>query len=292
MPGNLLNALMENDTSTNYTLPVPPLTDSMLVPFGILMVVENVISIGLLYICTRLSFQIRIMSLNLALSDFLTGIFLSIPNTMLYERYHCDIKKYPSFLFITVSLFIVTMMNVDRCFVFVLAMRYYSFINKKLIIKLSVALWVIGLFVTYGLFFDVNDEYGISCIMMSGVKRNIVTFTCKSILIIIVAFNLVMFVYLIVQIRRKVGRSSDNKDPTQSTMFAREQTRIARKISIIIGVFLMAFFPFMIIYTLPFDSDSAFFKTSYIIVSMMLLFNSACNPVFYVWRFTEPRYHL
>ncbi|XP_062611788.1 G-protein coupled receptor 171-like [Saccostrea cucullata] len=242
--GNLTKLLEENDTSTDFVLQPPPMSDYILIPAGVFMMIENVISIGLLYISTRLSFQIRIMSLNLALSDFLTGLFISIPNTMLYEKYHCDIKKYLGFLFTTVSLFIITMMNLDRCCVFALAMRYYSFITKKLMIKISVILWLLGLIMIYGLFFDFEAKYGISCFVMAFVKRNVVTLIFKVILLIIVAFNLVMFVYLIYQIRLRMGRTRDNKNIVQSAVFAREQTRIARKISIITGVFLMAFFSF------------------------------------------------
>lgn len=75
------------------------LSDGLLVPVGIVMILENIISIILLWKCTRLLFQIRILSLNLALSDLFTGIFLSIPNTLLFEEYRCDIKKYACFFF-------------------------------------------------------------------------------------------------------------------------------------------------------------------------------------------------
>ncbi|XP_061186942.1 adrenocorticotropic hormone receptor-like [Saccostrea echinata] len=285
--GNLSDLLKENNTSPYISVP-----HYMVMPFGMVIVMENVISICLLYACTRLCFQIRIMSLNLAISDFLMGISICIPNTLLNEKYHCDIKKYPGFLFITVSLFIITTMNVDRCCVFALAMRYYSFITKKLIINISVALWVMGLLVTFGTFFDLKDKYGLSCIVMTDVKRNAVTLTCRSILLIILTFNLIMFIYFMYQVRKRLGRISDTSDRAQSTTFAREQARISGKTSLIIGVFLIAFFPFMITCSFPFDPDSETFRKTFSIVVMIMLFNSACNPIFYVWRFSEPRYHL
>ena len=64
------------------------------------------------------------------MSDFLTGFFLALPNTLLYEKNKCGLKKYPGYLFINVSPLIVPMMNLDRCLVFAFAMRYYSFITN------------------------------------------------------------------------------------------------------------------------------------------------------------------
>lgn len=178
------------------------LSDGLLVPVGIVMILENIISITLLWKCTRLLFQIRILSLNLALSDLFTGIFLSIPNTLFFEKYQCDLKKYACFLFINVSLLIVTMMNLDRCFVFAFAMRYYSFITKKLIIKLSVLSWILGIFLTYGMFFGYEFGNGLSCELMAFLTRNTINTIFRCTLICLVFLNLIMFGYLLHHIRK------------------------------------------------------------------------------------------
>lgn len=130
----LLGNVSENATSKVILLP-----DGLLVSVGVVMLLENMI---LLWKSTRLLFQIRILSLNLAISDFLTGFFLALPNTLFYEKYQCDIKKYPCFLFVNVSLLIVTMMNLDRCFVFAFAMRYYSFITKNIVMMVCALAWI------------------------------------------------------------------------------------------------------------------------------------------------------
>lgn len=119
---------------------------------GILIAAENVISIVILSKCSRLLFQIRMLSLNLAISDIFTGLFLILPNGTLHEEFQCDIKKYPTFMFINVSLLIITMMNLDRCFAAAFAMRFYSFITKKLIIRMCVKAWTFGCLLTYGMF--------------------------------------------------------------------------------------------------------------------------------------------
>lgn len=104
----------------------------------ICMVVENIISIIILCKCTRLLSQIKLLSLNLAISDILTRLVITLPTRILHEIFQCDVKKYPSFMFINVSLLIITMMNLDRCFAAAFATRYYSFFTKKLIIRTCV----------------------------------------------------------------------------------------------------------------------------------------------------------
>lgn len=138
------------------------LTDGILVTAGIVILIENAISIALLWKCSRLPFQIRILTLNLSFSDILTGFFLALPNTLLYETYQCDIKKYPCFLFINVSLLIVTMMNMDRCFVFAFAMRYYTYITERLLVKLCILAWGFGFVLTYGMFFDYDYDFPVN----------------------------------------------------------------------------------------------------------------------------------
>lgn len=265
------------------------LSDGLLVPVGIVMILENIISITLLWKCTRLLFQIRILSLNLALSDLFTGIFLYIPNTLLFEKYRCDLKKYACFLFTNVSLLIVTMMNLDRCFVFAFAMRYYSFITKKLIIKLSVLSWILGIFLTYGMFFGYEFGNGLSCELMAFLTRNTINTIFRCTLICLVFLNLIMFGYLLHHIRKGFRVVHQ----TKTVQFSQRETRTVRKISVFTGMFLAAFSPFMMIYTFPIlDMTSSIEKSIYTISATLVLLNSACNPVLYVWRFSEPRYRI
>lgn len=106
---------------------------------GICMVVENnTISIIILCKSTCLLSQIKLLSLNLAISDILTRLVITLPTRTLHEKFQCDVKKYQSFMFINSSLLIITMMNIDRCFAAAFAIRYYSFITNKLIIRMCV----------------------------------------------------------------------------------------------------------------------------------------------------------
>lgn len=285
-----MEELIRNN-SVNFSREVTAvlMTDEILISFGILMLIENFISIIILWRCTRLLFQIKILSLHLAMSDFLTGFFLAFPNTLLYEKTHCDLKKYPGYLFINVSLLIVTMMNLDRCLVFAFAMRYYSFITKKFINGMCLLAWLLGLFLTYGMFYGSDAGFGFSCELMAYSSKNAVNTTFRCVILGIVVINVGFFGYLLIKIRKRLRQIQSEK--TRNSV--KTQHRIVRKILPIIALFLAAFFPFMTIFTFPiFNETSKLWKNMYTCMASMVLLNSACNPVFYVWRFSEPRYHM
>lgn len=256
---------------------------------GIFIAVENVISIVILSKCTRLSFQIRILSLNLAISDIFTGLFLTLPNGILHEKFQCDIKKYPTFMFINVSLLIITMINLDRCFASAFAMRYYSFITKKLIIRMCVMAWTFGCLLTYGMFFGYNAYFGLSCELIIFSTKNVVNMTFRCIVLGFVLMNLVIFGYLLHYMRNRLIKVH----LPQRFFISLRQTRIVRKISVLTGFFLAVFCPFIVIITFPvIDTSSEQGKRVFFITALLVILNSACNPIMYVWRFSEPRYHM
>lgn len=287
--GNISETKHFGNNYENATSKVILLQDALLVTVGVVMLLENVISIILLWKCTRLLFQIQIFSLNLAISDFLTGFFLALPNTLFYEKYQCDIKKYPCFLFVNVSLLIVTMMNLDRCFVFAFAMRYYSFITKTFIMIVCTLAWIFGIFLTYGMFFDYDGKLGFSCELMAFSTKNTINTIFRCTLICFVLLNLIMFGYLLHQIRKCVYQVHH----TQTPKVPQRQSKVVRKIALLVGIFLAAYFPFVVIYTFPvFDMTSQLGRNIYTSTAFLVLLNSAFNPNLYVWRFSEPRYHM
>lgn len=66
---------------------------------GICMAVENSISIIILCKCTRLLSQIKMLSLNMVISDILTGLVIILLTRILFEKYQCDVKKNPTFIY-------------------------------------------------------------------------------------------------------------------------------------------------------------------------------------------------
>lgn len=180
-------------------------------------------------------------------------------------------------------------MNIDRYFAFAFAMRYYSFITKKLMIGVSALVWMLSFCLTYGMFFDFDDQYGLSCEPLVYCPRNKVSTTSRSVLFGFVVMNFVIFGYFLHEMRHLWFQGNLN----QVFNHHRKPSRTVRKISLIVGLFLVGFFPFINLYAFPIlDMTVGIGKYIYLLTAFLLVFNSACNPVIYVLRFTEARYQL
>lgn len=175
-------------------------------------------------------------------------------------------------------------MNIDRYFAFAFAMRYYSFTTKKLMTGVSALVWLLSFCLTYGMFFD---QYGLSCEPVVYCPRNIVSTISRSVLFGIVVMNFVIFGYFLHEMRHLWFEGNRN----QVFIHSRKPSRTLRKISLIVGLFLVGFFPFITLYAFPIlDLKVGIGKDIYLLIAFFLIFNSACNPVIYALRFTEARY--
>lgn len=139
------------------------------------------------------------------------------------------------------------------------------------------------------MFFDHDANLGFSCELMAFSTKNKINTIFRCILICFVFLNLIMFGYLLHKIRKCVYQVQHTHTP----QVPQRLSRVVRKIALLVGIFLAAYFPFMVIYTFPvFDMTSQLGRNIYTFTASLVLLNSACNPVLYVWRFSEPRYHM
>lgn len=282
----------QNFTTNATNIPQPLITDALLIPIGCMLVIENVIAIVIMYRCTRLNFQIRLLSINLAVTDLMTGVMLSMPLHLLsYGEDNCEFKKYFSFLFVNTSLLTITMFNLDRCFVFWFAMRYYTYITKRLVVKLCFFMWCASLLITYLMFFNFNGPLGVQCSFMYRLEKNIVNNLGKSLILLFILSNLIMYGYLLFYLKHRMKKIFDVNSAGGQT--PNNQSQVVLKLSVITGTFLAMFTPFIITLTFPILDYS---KSSGILVhnltASLMVLNSAVNPILYVWRFKEPRYLL
>ena len=282
----------QNFTTNATNIPQPLITDAVIIPIGCLLVVENIIAIVILYRCTRLNFQIRLLSINLAVTDFMTGVMLSMPlNLLRFGEDNCEFKKYFSFLFVNTSLLTITMFNLDRCFVFWFAMRYYTYITKRFVVRLCISMWCASFLVTYLMFFNFGGPLGIQCSFMYKLEKNIVNNLGKSLILLFILSNLIMYGYLLFYFKQHMKKIFDKNSAGGQT--PNNQSQVVLKLSVITGTFLAMFTPFIITLTFPILDYS---KSSGILVhnltASLMVLNSAVNPILYVWRFKEPRYLL
>lgn len=118
---------------------------------GVPICVENLIAIVILFRCSKMLVQIRILSINLSITDFLGGLVLCVPDDI---AINCTYKKYLASPFIIVSLLTITMFNIDRCCAIRFAISYYKIMTTRLLLILCVVCWFIAVLLTYFIFYD------------------------------------------------------------------------------------------------------------------------------------------
>ncbi|XP_022307973.2 uncharacterized protein LOC111113973 [Crassostrea virginica] len=277
-----------NSSKREVELDIPPAAEvfheHILIPTGLLITIVNLFSFVALYRCFRLCFQIRILAINLCLSDLFTGTSLVVPPQFYYYN-NCVYKKYLTSTFMVVSSFTVTMMNLDRCLAIRYGIRYYIYMNKKVLISLCASFWVLSIPLVYLLYFNMETSLGISCRPILYVAKNSVTITVSAILLANIVSNLFMFVFLVLTLRMSAGRSPYTKDKRYA-----EQARVIRKLLVITGCFTVCSLPYIITIFPILDNDDPQFWTVHKVTVLIFTSNSFINPLLYVWRLREARY--
>ena len=197
--------------------------EHILIATAILITIANLFSFVALYRCSYLCLQIRILGINLCLSDHLTGTSLVVPPQFYYYN-NCVYKKYLTSTFLVVSSLTVSMMNLDRCLAIPYGIRYYIYMNKKVLISLCASFWVLSIPLVYLLCFNMETSLGISCRPILYVAKNLVTISVSVILLASIVSNLLMFVFLVRTLQMSAGRSPYTKDKRYA-----EQARVIRK---------------------------------------------------------------
>lgn len=261
--------------------------DTFQIPIGVVITSANLLSVVALYRCSRLSFQIRILAINLCVSDILIGLSMVLPIRTYYIN-NCLYKKYITSAFLIVSSLTVTMINLDRCLAIHYGIRYYIYMNKKVLTSICVAFWVFSMILSYLLYFNPNSRFGVSCQPIFYVPKNSVTIAVNVFLVLNIVSNVVMFIYLVrtvhnsLHVYQKRYGHVINKYPDQAI--------VIQKLVVITGCFIACSLPYII--TTFLGSDIAFRKQAHIITIIIFTMNSAINPFLYVWRLQETRYQM
>lgn len=275
----------------NLTTP-PILGDETVIPAGIIITLENIISCSILYRCTRVNYQIRILSINLCLSDLIAGISLCFPIEAYTFGQNCGFKKYFNTTFVTISLLTVTMMDIDRCLAIHFGIQYYNYISRRLLTIVCICFWFVSLLIGYMMYFDFDGQYGIHCEPIYHSPKNAITICASTFLLVSILSNIFMFLFLVLKVRRGYHQRKDVNFSAQMSMRFTEQAMVIKKLMAITGCFIFCATPYIITTFPVLDYNTPVRKKIHIITAVTLLANSAINPILYVWRFREARYHM
>lgn len=270
----------------------PLVGDETMIPVGFIITLENLFSFLVLYRCTRVNYQIRVLSINLCVSDLLAGISLCFPIEAYYFGENCGFKKYFYTFFVTISLLTVTMMDMDRCLALHFGIRYYNYISPRLLIFICTSFWIVSFLNAYMMYFDPASQFGIHCEPAYHAPKNIITISASAFLLVSILSNLVMFTYLVHTIRKGFRQIKDINFPAQTTGRCTEQAIVIKKLLVITGCFLFCATPYIITTFPVLDYNTPFGKKVHIVTAVIIVANSAINPFLYVWRFREARYQI
>ena len=275
-------------------------TSEILAAVGAPIALENIIAIIILSRCRKLAFQIKALALNLAVTDCLAGAVMCVPNELDVDLIGCKYKRFFLAVLLCTSMSTVSAFNVDRSCAFYFNMRYQSYISKRKFHIACLTFWIIGFFLAYLQFFEKDSPMGIACNRLQDTPRQTVNFVGHYIVISIVLSNFLLYVYMVVHLKKRMVKFktviwvSDETGfkAVEVKQYIDEQTKVFLKLSVITGSFIVMCTPYLVTRSLGDAQVGEKINRSLRQLSGILVFlNSALNPVLYVWRFREARYH-
>ena len=268
-----------------------------MLPIGIAIFVENFLTIIVLIRSRLLFYRVRLLSINLAITDCLTGLSISLPDAV-YTYGNCILQKYTVSTLIFVSLLTVTMINFDRYSAIKYAMKYYKVITERVLIISCIAFWVAGMLLAYMAWYDPTQHFGIFCGLMYQAPVNVTRDAASFLLGFTILLNLFFFVCILNVLRKRrvihkgTCTTSHAVENCNLDGVTTENINVVKKLSVITGIFLFCITPFIVFKIIvrslipKLDYADVVCKTT----TILAILNCAINPVLYVWRFTEARY--
>ncbi|XP_048775705.2 melanopsin-like [Ostrea edulis] len=282
-----------NTTDKILFQPKPVVVDTVLLVFGIPIFLANLLGVIVVWQSTKLPFQIRLLTLNLAYSDGGIGFFMLFPREWLYKE--CNIRKYLLELFGTSTFLTITAFNVDRCLAIFYAIQYALFITKSKIFILCTIVWIFSLCNVYLLYSNEEMEtLGFSCEEAFEGNLRTTNIIGHLIRLVIILINIIIMIVLCVYLKNNMKRMSyPSLSHHKLRYWDYQAANSVKKILVITIVFITLYTPYMICQL--FVSSHIEIRSEYTIKALSALvsiLNSFVNPFLYVFRFTECRFQL
>lgn len=288
--------IMERNTTDQSLFDLPQNIPSML--SGMTIVSLNLLALLILAQTKRMNFQIKVMTMNLAVTDFLTGIAIVLDSflSLALPEYLCRPLMYLYCIGVVVSFMTITGLLLDRVFAIFHPFRYQRFASheKKFSSVVLVTLWIAGGFLSAVNYIDgfkiYNTAYVAVCASYSVIGRvglGIVTMLFSSFIIL----NLCLYMLMFNKIYR-LSRSVYPNDELRSIHLYKKHTSILFKLSAITVSFMLLYTPMIVLNGIAvLNNDLAKSLQGWQrFAGLLILLNSFINPFLFVLRFTECRY--
>lgn len=263
---------------------------------GLLISLINLLAIVILFQCKKMNIHIRLLSMNLAFTDLMTGLAILVDSFLspILPEGLCRLVLYLYCIGVVISFLTINAMLIDRLVALYFPFKYHNLLTREKCPVFIFVIWITGSVLTvvnyhdgFSIYETKDLTFCINAFVVGKTGLTIVTvFFCIS-LIIDLLFYLLMFI----KIR---GMTCPTQDGHPQRPF-RQQVKILMKLLTITGTFMVLYTPQIVLNVIVLTSTSSLQKTVLNfqgLAGFLILFNSFINPFLYVWRFTECRYTL
>ena len=253
--------------------------------YGVIVTVLNMVTLLALKRCKHMCVQIRILAMNLAISDVNAGLVCFYTTIVRYIPRTCFTHFLQTIWMsstVYVTILTVTAMAVDRLFATYWAMKYLTFMTSTKIKLVCLFLWVISLVLaTSAVIFGNLDCYG-DDIQSSDGRIAYLFFICC---VIMLSSYIGIFRNVLMHLRAEKNLNLP--------MNAYRKTRLTSviKVTTIVIFFIVNYTPLMLYIIIDMIKPNLFTGiNSFLTISIgMAVLNCFINPFLYVWRFEQCR---
>ena len=266
------------------------------VGFGLLVMVANLIALVILIKCKKMAFQIRILTIQLAVTDFLFGLYTLMMGVRIssFFPFLCHINYHARTTVSYMTCFVITTMSADRFLALCFPIKYRRIVTSRRVLYLSTALWfssVLFSLLTYAWMKTITGKT--DCKFIIGRVSKAVPIQHISLMSLVILLNICFYIGVACALLcRKDNLQNARSNGQQNHM--KQQRRILMKILAITGVFIITYLPYnvmMIIITVDYEHWKRYMDI-YFSSTLLVMSNSIISPVVYVLRYPECRYTL
>ena len=257
--------------------------------FGVSVTISNLMAVGILLKCKKMSFQLRIMTIQLAITDVIRGIVvimigLHITDTSIVM---CHVSYHTQVVICNMTCFTITAMSCDRFLALSFPLRYRYMVTARRAKYIVIVLWVMALATSLLILQWMTNTVYTSCkysVVADGYRQHATIGT------LIILINIFLYAGILWALYCRRDNLSQSRSSGRE-VHMKQQKKILLKILAITLVFVLTFLPFNVmwmIFAIDFDNRKHY-MTAYFVTMLLWLSNSMLNPCVYVWQYPECR---
>ncbi|XP_062407320.1 trace amine-associated receptor 1-like [Sardina pilchardus] len=290
-----------NGSCPKFTYPIV-IQASLYIFFGmavVVTVVGNLLVIISVLHFKQLQTPTNYLILSLAIADLLVGGIVMPPSVMrsvescwYFGALFCKIHSTIDVMCCTASIIILSMISIDRYYAVCHPLLYKSKITISTVGIMTSISWIVSAVFAYMLTFQELNISGVqafsnsavcegSCILLQSMLSSALASTFYIPCIIIVSIYVKIFL-----VAQEQARSVQIMNATRKSSLTKMERKATKTLAIIMGVFLLAWIPYNIVFTVDPHFGYTTPQLIFDVVTWIGYLNSTCNPVVYAYFYS------